>query len=221
MTIEDTCATNFMVRDRLMTQLVEREKEPITPLVQTIRSMYDHCGISSVLVIGGTGDYFKVADNVLVLDSYICVDATERAKKIVGNERSTTLEEPQSVRFQPTTRIRMINGSAFVPNGKVKTTSQDSLSYGGIDLDLRCLEQLVSKSQTSAISCILQRLPSIAKDGKTFLDVIREVEKDLDTNGLDIMAPGQCNGGLSRPRSFEIVGAINRLRIQNSIHQVV
>jgi predicted ABC-class ATPase len=208
-----------MVRDRLMTQLVAKEKEPITPLVQSIRSLYDHCGVSSVLVIGGTGDYFEVADNVLVLDSYVCVDATEKAKMIVASNRSFYPEAPLSVLFRPITRTRMVNGNAFSPNGKVKTISRDSLSYGEIELDLRCLEQLVSKSQTTAIANVLQRLPILATNGKPLLEVLRNVEQAIDTAGLDSMAPCQCNGGMSRPRSFEIAAAINRLRSQNSIYQ--
>ncbi|KAJ1772909.1 (ABC) transporter [Coemansia sp. RSA 1843] len=50
---EDTCATNFLVRDRRMQKLVSREHEPITPLVNRIREMWNVHKISSVLVIGG------------------------------------------------------------------------------------------------------------------------------------------------------------------------
>ncbi|KAG7347002.1 ABC transporter ATPase [Nitzschia inconspicua] len=216
---EDTCATNFMVRDRMMTQLVAKEKEPITPLIEMIRSLYDHRGVSSVLVIGGTGDYFKVADNILVLDSYVCYDATERAKKIVAKNKSQYFETPTEAQFRSTTRSRIINGGAFVPNGNVKTVSKDLISYGAIDVDLRCLEQLVSKSQTTTIGYILQRIPSLAKGGKPFLDVIREINNAIDATGLDGVAPEHCMGGLSRPRSFEIAGTINRFRSHNSIYQ--
>ena len=71
-----------MIRDDKMMQLVAADKEPITPFVRIVRSLYDDCQVSSVMVIGGTGDYFDVADNVLVMDSYMCLDATERAKTI-------------------------------------------------------------------------------------------------------------------------------------------
>jgi predicted ABC-class ATPase len=210
-----------MVRDRLMTQLVAKEKEPITPLVQTIRSLYDHCGVSSVLVIGGTGDYFDVADNILVLDSYVCNDATEKAKMIVANNKSLYAEAPKTVLFHPISRTRIVNGNAFSPNGKVKVLSRDSIAYGDIELDLRYIEQLVSKSQTKAIANILQRLPRVVatNNGKPLLEVLRELEEAINTDGLDSVAPGQYDGTMSRPRSFEIAGAINRLRSHNSIYQ--
>lgn len=57
---EDTCATNFMVRDARMRALVPGPSEPIRPYVQHVRTLAAR-GLSTVLVIGGCGDYFSVA----------------------------------------------------------------------------------------------------------------------------------------------------------------
>jgi len=219
---EDTCATNFMIRDDKMMQLVTAEKEPITPFVRTVRSIYDDCGVSSILVIGGTGDYFDVADNVLVMDSYKCFDATKKAKMIAATSKEASAlphKSSQSVVFQPVKRIRKINGNAFDPNGKVKTISQDSIFFGETELDLKCLEQLVSKAQTTAISAALQRLPVLSKKDQYFKHILYELEKCIDNEGLDSLTPGQCHGGMARPRLYEVAGAINRLRRENSISQ--
>jgi predicted ABC-class ATPase len=211
-----------MIRDDKMMQLVAEDKEPITPFVRTVRSLYDDCGVSSVLVIGGTGDYFDVADNVLVMDSYKCIDATEKAKKIVA-EAKTASGLPHiasnSVAFKRSVRTRIINGGTFAPNGKVKTMSQDSISYGETDIELGHLEQIVAKSQTIAIANALQRLPDLARKGMSLREVLREIDKRIDKDGLDCLAPGQCHGGMARPRKYEIGGAINRLRRENGIVQ--
>ena len=50
---EDTCATNFLIRDRRMQRLVAAD--PITPLVYNVRAMFRDHGVSSILVIGGCG----------------------------------------------------------------------------------------------------------------------------------------------------------------------
>nr|HDM59289.1 ATPase [Bacillota bacterium] len=76
---EDTSATNFMIRDVRMQHLVPKESEPITPFVDKIRQMYSELGVSSILVMGGSGDYFDVADVVLVLDNYLVKDMTVKA----------------------------------------------------------------------------------------------------------------------------------------------
>ena len=76
---EDTSATNFMVRDGRMAQLVSDEKEPITPFIRKIRSLYQDLGVSTILVAGSSGDYLSVADTVLQMDCYRVCDVTEKA----------------------------------------------------------------------------------------------------------------------------------------------
>ena len=78
---EDTSATNFMVRDELMQRVISRDKEPITPLIDRIRGLYEKYGISSVIVAGSSGAYFDVADHVIMMDRYVPKDITAAAKK--------------------------------------------------------------------------------------------------------------------------------------------
>ena len=76
---EDTAATNFMIRDARMRRLVPRDKEPITPYLDRVRQLWEERGVSSVLVVGGAGDYLDVADRVIRMDSYRPCDATAQA----------------------------------------------------------------------------------------------------------------------------------------------
>ena len=55
---EDTSATNFMIRDRRMQELVKKAHEPITPFIDKVRQLYRDQGVSTLLVMGGSGDYF-------------------------------------------------------------------------------------------------------------------------------------------------------------------
>ncbi|KAB1986390.1 ATPase, partial [Haemophilus parainfluenzae] len=67
---EDTSATNFMIRDRRMQALIAKDREPITPFIDKVRQLYLDYGISTVLVIGGSGDYFDAADTVIAMDEF-------------------------------------------------------------------------------------------------------------------------------------------------------
>lgn len=58
---EDTCATNFMVRDRRMQMLVAAHLEPISPFLFKVRDLFTTHGVSSIMVVGGCGDYFDGA----------------------------------------------------------------------------------------------------------------------------------------------------------------
>jgi hypothetical protein len=85
---QDTCATNFMLRDKLMQRLVPAAKEPITPFLSSVRLIYEQLGTSVVMVVGSAGDYFAVADTVLMMDRYRPVDVTERAKVIAAEAQA-------------------------------------------------------------------------------------------------------------------------------------
>jgi predicted ABC-class ATPase len=83
---EDTAATNFMIRDRRMQQLIAKDKEPITPFIDKVRQLYTDYGVSTILVMGGSGDYFDVADTVIAMENFQPQDVTEKAKA----DRTTT-----------------------------------------------------------------------------------------------------------------------------------
>lgn len=87
---EDLSATNLMIRDRRMQKLVPRNKEPITPMIDRIRVLFDHEGVSTIMVVGGAGDYFDVADAVVMMDSYCPTDVTQKARQIARDIPSTT-----------------------------------------------------------------------------------------------------------------------------------
>ena len=75
---EDTSATNFMVRDTFMQQVISREKEPITPFLERAGDLYEKSGISTILVAGSSGAFFHIADTVIQMDCYHPVDITSK-----------------------------------------------------------------------------------------------------------------------------------------------
>lgn len=212
---EDTCATNFMIRDVKMMELVAPDKEPITPFVRLVRSLYTERTISTVLVMGGAGDYFDVADQVLLLDSYHCQDATERAKQIVSNHGGPSV---QSASFGMI-RSRAIQTGTLHPNGKIKVPRNGLISYGETEIDLTSVEQLVSTSQTTAVAHVLQHLASMGTPLPNVRELLEAVDQKIDESGLDVLAPGRYHGGLTRPRLLDIGAAINRLRRQGTVIQ--
>lgn len=90
---EDTSATNFMIRDHRMQELVSKEKEPITPFIDKVRHLYTDCGVSTILAIGGAGDYFDVADYVICMVEYTPRDVTGDAKRITDKFVSERISE--------------------------------------------------------------------------------------------------------------------------------
>lgn len=124
---EDTCATNFMIRDWKMQQLVAKEKEPITPFISKVRALFHQHGVSSVLVIGGAGDYFSVADHVIMMDAYEPRDVTDQAKEI-ARQHGEIRQDTSFGGFK--TRIPLPRG--FEVSGKVVSRGSDKIQYGEV-----------------------------------------------------------------------------------------
>ena len=205
---EDTSATNLLVRDARMQRLVRHET--ITPLIDRVRELYEHLGVSTVLVTGGNGDYLDVADRVLLLENYRVRDATEEARQV-----ARSLATGRSV-GDPAHPLRVVarvpDAAAFDPRrgGRVKIKAQgtDALVFGRETVDLRGLEQLVDPSQVRAIGHLMARLRELAGD-RTLAELLDGLETLLDERGLVALDPAP---ELARPRRFEVAGAVNRLR---------
>lgn len=126
---EDTCATNFMIRDAKMQQLVAVDKEPITPFIAKVRALFERERVSSVLVVGGAGDYFSVADHVIMMDAYAPVDVTSKAKAIAA-AHSAIRQDAAFGGF--TARIPLPRG--FEVTGKVVARGLGRIQYGEVRL---------------------------------------------------------------------------------------
>jgi predicted ABC-class ATPase len=217
---EDTSATNFMVRDARMQSLVHKEHEPITPFLDRIREIYDKLGISTVLVMGGCGDYFEVADTVLMMRDYLPREVTEEAKTIAREHTSGRSIEAASTTSWTIPRIP--RSESFDPSRgkrdiKIDVKGLDSILFGRDRIDLRSVEQLVDRSQTHAVGQAIHLAAIRFMDGGgTLREVVEQLGAELDLKGLDILDPfhraGRHPGNFARPRKYEIAAAMNRLR---------
>jgi predicted ABC-class ATPase len=228
---EDTSATNFMVRDARMQALVHKEHEPITPFVERVRELFCEQGVSTVLVMGGCGDYFVVADHVIVMRDYQPMDATEQAREIaksVAHPRALEAPGPMTASAPRVPVAASFDARRGRRDVKIDAVERDRIRYGEETLDLRGLEQLVDWSQTRAIGLAIHLATQrFMQRGETLADVLDALDALLDRAGLDVLdphqqltapesrggdEPGRHPGRLARPRRFEIAASINRLR---------
>lgn len=212
---EDTSATNFMIRDARMQALVSADKEPIRPFISRVRGLWGGLGVSTVLVVGGSGDYFDVADVVLMLDAYKPADVTTKAKEIAAAiSGGAPPDAIAGAAVAPPPR-RCPAAPAGLASGVKVHASRDSLRFGELpELDLSGVEQIVETSQVRAIGEAIMQLASGPMRGGTPLDeLLRDLDRALDGGaGLDALRPGWRLGNLARPRKLELAAALSRLR---------
>jgi predicted ABC-class ATPase len=214
---EDTSATNFMVRDRRMQLLVSKEHEPITPFVDRVRELYERLGVSTVLVMGGVGDYFAVADTVIMMDKFEPRVVTEQARAIArkGEPREEEVREPLR---PPTPRAPVPASVDPFKRGKVKIQARGvgTLVFGEEVIDLSAVEQLVDPSQTRAIGeALYYALRRGYLDGElTLAEILRAVYEDIGEAGVEVISrmSEEHPGELALPRPLEVAAALNRLR---------
>ena len=207
-----------------MQLLVSKEKEPITPFLAKVQALSTNLGVSSILVIGGAGDYFDVADTVVMMDCYAPHDKTKEAKLIAQQHASNSGSSFFSPTFGTLSR-RFPIPSSLQTQGKVAARGKEKLSYGEEDVDLSGVEQLAEVGQTRAIGAAFELLGKHAGGHKSIKECVEFVDQVMD-QGLDgLLNGGQMSGwivgNLARPRRFEVAAALNRYRALQAKSEVV
>jgi predicted ABC-class ATPase len=211
---EDTSATNFMIRDHRMQELVSKEKEPITPFIDKIEQLYREMGISTVLAIGGSGDYFDVADRVVCMIEYRPFEVTEESRKIAEKYSAERTPEGGESFGDFTERIPL--AKSFDPSRgkrevKISSKGLQSIAFGTHTIDLGALEQLVDMSQTRAIGDAIHFATGLMEGEKTLKSIVDGVLEKIEEKGLDVLDT-RLVGNYAVFRGLELAAAINRLR---------
>ena len=212
---EDTSATNFMIRDGRMQKLVAKEKEPITPFIDRVKELYDNFGVSTILIVGGSGDYFDVANHVIMMDEYVPKDVTEKAKEIAKSDENKR-EFSSNDKFQGVTQ-RIPLKKSFSQSGKLdktKAKGKYNILYGKELIDISGLEQLVDDSQTNCIAVMIDYFKNKVLDEKlTLSQAADRIYEKIEKEGLDSISSYTGHpGNLALPRKQEFCGAVNRYR---------
>ena len=212
---EDTSATNFMIRDGRMQRLIAPEKEPITPFSNKVKALYDDHNVSTILIVGGSGDYFDVADQVLMMDEYVLKDVTQHAKDIA---QSDGYQRRFSSHYQfghIPSRIPL--RASFNQKGKrdrFKAKGLNVVTYGKETIHISGLEQLVDDSQTQGLAMMLSYVKNELLDDKsTIVELTNCLYQRIEKHGLDVISNHHGHPGhLALPRKQEFIATLNRYR---------
>ena len=207
---EDTSATNFMIRDKVMARLVSDEKEPITTLLRHIRGIYKELGISFVIVVGSSGDYLSVADQVLQMDHYKVKDVTQEAKaiceecNIAGAYAETKIKMPVfSRKLNPVKAGRR----------KIKSMGTDTVLIDREAIDVRYLEQISESGQTTALAYMMGWILDNVKSQEELSHLAERIYNMIEKQGMEAVIPANYSAGHPvLPRKQELYACLSRYR---------
>lgn len=219
---EDMSATNFMIRDSLMRNLIKQE--PIIPFTDRVRGLYEKAGISTILVIGGSGEYIRHADRILLMEEYRLSDVTERAKKLSADMRdrdgTARQEEPDGdsvsggggmVSMKPRFLKPPAQSMPFYISQYIKADSTRLIRIDNFTSDVTRLTALRSESQLQTLAYFLERMIGSRECGLT---ECRECAREMLDRfyGQEILDGMQGGFFGEEIRIQELLGALFRMR---------
>ena len=218
---EDRSATNFMIRDCMMKELIE--KEPITPFTDRVNELHKSHGVSTILVIGGSGEYLSVADKIYMMEDYLIHDVTEKSKNIC-NSYNVTSVLPQPANWQQYRTLYSDRFSSY-PEGsgteKLEVSDMGFVIIGDEKIDVRGLHDIISPRQLDTLGFMLRYLEVSNNDRK--IDIKRKINDlyaRINEEGIDFLYSSfftTCERFLDLPRKQELMALINRMRRINMV----
>jgi len=217
---EDRSATNFMIQDNKMRSLIKHD--PITPFTERVRELYDHVGVSSILVIGGSGEFLSVADQIILMDNFVPNNVTKQAKELCINDKPR--EPVPLTRWGIERKITNDNFSSYPQRSGTEKLVASTMGYiliGDDPIDTRGLYNITSHAQLTAIAFLIRKIAVSNQDRLICLhEKIKGVLEDMEKNGVDIVFSSffpDCERWLELPRMNEVLAVLNRMRHLNFI----
>ena len=209
---EDKTATNFMIRDANMRKVVR--KDPIIPFTDRIRELFDSLGISTILVIGGSSEYFNYADTVILMEDYVAHDITEEVKELEW-QRSAKAEPPAEWPLHrhlvPRESDQPFLYFRYVSNENTKKIILDEYSS-----DITLLTSLVSEYQLNALTYFMEQILTDRNAGcKELLDVSDQVSQKIhsfEIEKADLSYNFKKESWFEAVRPIDIFCCANRMR---------
>lgn len=217
---EDRSATNFMIQDIKMRSLIKHE--PITPFTERVRELYEAAHVSSVLVIGGSGEFLSVADQIILMDNFVPTNVTQEAKKICEHDKPR--ERIPYTKWEIERKITNDRFSSY-PQGsgteKLKISNMGYIMIGDEQVDIRGLYNITSPAQVAAIAFLIRKIAISNQESLIFLqEKFEKALEDMEREGVDIVFSSFFPGferWLELPRINEVISVINRMKHLNFI----
>ena len=212
---EDRSATNFMIRDKMMKKLIHHE--PITPFTDRVNELARR-GVSTILVIGGSGEYLGVADRVYRMDEYRISDVTTEAQTIWEADGTKT-ELPAEVAWSQD-RTLLADGFTSYPlqstAERLIVSDMGFLCIGNENIDIRAIPGLATPEMQNAAAFLIRYLMITRKPEQNTMDgALDELYRRVETDGIELCYSKvftDCSRFLDLPRPADVKAVIHRMR---------
>lgn len=150
---EDKSATNFMIRDSLMRKIVP--DEPIIPFTDRIEELSRDCGVSIILVIGGSSEYLAYADTVILMKNFEPSDITD----LVSDFEITRNSEPTKAVWKFSRRLKpKVTTQPFLYFHSVITENEKKIVLDEYSSDITNLTALITPERLNTVMHVMEKI---------------------------------------------------------------
>jgi predicted ABC-class ATPase len=216
---EDTSAPGLLARDAVWRHLAPEAPQPVTPLADVLRPLYEEHGVSTILITSHGADYVGVADTVIGMDAFRPRLVTSEAKRAAADGAAAS---PGKGRFGSVAHrvpfadsLSPLRGRRFRGDSHGGGHSARSVVLGRDVIDLGTVEQLVDPSQARAVAAalIFAADRGLADGMRTIREILGLLDMQIAQHGLEGLVTGEAvPGDLALVRRHELAAALNRLR---------
>ena len=211
---EDRSATNFMIRDQTMKTLIQRE--PITPFTERVGELFESCGTSTILVIGGSGEYLSVADRVYLMDEYRIYNVSKRARELGGMKVTEVAKAESWLQDRRLKTEGFTPYPAMVGPEKLSVPDVGFILIGEEKIDTRGIQNVICQEQRTAMGFMLRLIEN--RQNEACVDIKAQVKilyEELEEKGLDAVYSGnfpECDRFMAMPRRIDLLALVSRMR---------
>ncbi len=216
---EDKSATNFMIRDEMMKHLIQND--PIIPFTDRVRELFHQENVSTILVIGGSSEYLRVSDHVIMMKNYMPRDITRDVRTLLGKkekERLSTYTWPP-MQWNHNKKIATKRFTTYSKESLIEhflVSDKGFIELGDECIDIRRLDNLVDLSQLTTIGFLIRKIALGITEQQ--LDINQAVEaslRALEEGNLDDLYSTfftDSTRWLEMPRVNEVLAVVHRMR---------
>ncbi len=201
---EDRSANNFMYKDEKMRTVIPNATT--RPFVDNAQMLYRTFGISSVIVVGASGDAFRIADRVILVDHFRASEYTDFVRKDADDG---FVYHPKPRRYY-TDRLRDI---CMTRNLSVQDNS--TVKIGSEVLNVPDIIPHVTRGQLDFIVSFLYYFTVMEQSGTHLLrDAVTGLYRKIARDGTDTIRQNGLRGGTVSEfvRMQDMLALLYRLR---------
>lgn len=202
---EDRSANNFMYKDEKMRSVIKNAST--SPFIDNARMFYEKHGISSIIVVGASGEYFRIADRVILVENFVVSEYRDYMK---DHKISVPVFSPlpRNVDF---TKLRKV---CLARNIEIKDDS--TAHFGNEPVNVSEIVPHVTRGQLDFICSFIYYLTVIEpRQGGNLKESVLRLYKRIDSLGLDMIHQTGLRGTsgvIEYVRSEDMLSILYRLK---------